>query len=729
MRGRPTNPISQEDELAAASLVQRALEGIRPYDGPWTAYWLRGDAIGPNSWSLITRKSRLVNGEYIGDEIINWNLHLPDNTHLCDPENQIMLEASQKIAFLVRTSPSYGITTTSTHNTWITNLHFIVRWVFLNSEIYQPKQYAFSLLDEAGITEMMSELMDGGAIGALHYPQLILGELYRLALDGQTPPQQATKDPYHLPADDVKRISEWMTEGGFYDVTFIRKTEFIAVNRARLCALANLDVKQTATPKFSAFVRQFEPSILAMNGKLLLSVNGPRTEYPSHRTGLIEEICNNKCSAGKTTQVLSTIQTIFSLRKHLPTVCPPSYGVSFGRLRKMVEDGSAPVEGTPFVPIEIDLAYTTCSITWLVKYAEPLVTFYLRAVRCFYEKGKLNSHPQDPSKSDKKLWRDRWIRENRPESLQSLNISGWGTVFHHDQEDVHRQLREGPALHDAMDILLGAVISAVISSNCLREEEVVALKDSDLMLLRKDGYWIRHAQEKINLNDELALQRRPCPNLIASALLQMSRLKSGLLEIHKEIDSYALECLFYIPDSAHNATLRPRPLNRALVMRCLETFCDFANLPPDELGRRWYLRPHELRKSFLVNFFSSGGFMVLDACRWMAGHTNLNSIFSYLKKNTPKNRFLEIEAQIASAELWNVEQHREANIKNAENLYKDVCSRFGVKSISAIPHENLKHWLKSAFEDGIYSVSIRTYDDSIREDVAFIIGGDREKKH
>jgi hypothetical protein len=726
---RPSKPSRPHEELAVARLVERALEGIRPYDGPWTATWLRGEAIGVKTWSLVTRKSRLVSGKHIGDKVIFWNFRLSDGTDLCDPENRIILEASQKIAFLVRTSPSYGITSTLAHNTWITNLHFIIRWIFLNSEIYQPKKYGFSLLDEPGIIEMMTELMDGGTVGALRYPQLILAELYRLALNEREIPQRSLKNIFHLPKSDVVRISKWMDEQGLYDACLIRTIEFVALNRAKLCALADLDAKQATTPKFSAFVRQFEPVMLSMNRKLLLSVNGPRTEYPSHRTPLIEDICNGKCSYGKTIQVITTTQTIFIFRKHFPLVCPPSSGIKFGALRKLVEDGSAPIVGTPLVPIEIELAYAGSVVTWIVKYATPLVTFFLRATTHFNENQKLNTFPTDSARHEKKDWRDAWVKKNLPKELKPLNISGWGTVFHHDSADVHRQLRDGPALHDVMDILVGAIICGLISTNCLREEEVVALKEDDLMLLRKDGYWLRHAQEKININDELALQRRPCPSLIARALLEMVRLKSGLLKVYEEIDSYALDRLFYIPDSAHNASLRPRPLNRSLVIRCIETFCDFVDLQPDELGRRWYLRPHELRKSFLVNFFSCGGFMALDACRWMAGHANLNSIFAYLKKNTPKNRFLEMEAQIASAELWNIEQRREPKIRNAEILYKDVCARFGVKSVSAIPYESLKNWLKTAFETGIYSISIRTRDASINEDVAFIIGGGNEKKH
>jgi hypothetical protein len=81
-----------------------------------------------------------------------------------------------------------------------------------------------------------------------------------------------------------------------------------------------------------------------------------------------------------------------------------------------------------------------------------------------------------------------------------------------------------------------------------------------------------------------------------------------------------------------------------------------------------------------------------------------------------------MEANLASSELWSVEQKRSTTVRNAATLYESVCSRFGVNSIAAIPRDELDNWLKAAFEHKLYAVEVISDDGTLREEIAFLIG-------
>jgi hypothetical protein len=709
-------------DAVAERIVATALAQLGEYRGPWTAPWLQGEAIGVPTWSIATRRSRKIDQELVGDHTVRWDFLLPDGTHLNDPENAYIQEVAQKIAFLVRALPAGQVHATSTHKTFITNLHFVIRWLFEFKEIYNPKKYAFELLDLVGIDCMLGEYLEGGSLWALHVPQKILFRLSKIVAPSKSYDEITTKNLFDISPSLVKTIVSWLRENNFYEQTPVRGVLTTSLNRSRISDLVGLDYKQLNTSKIGAFFRQFEPELQKAGGDLLIGVNMPRTEYVSHRTQLISDVKQSKCSSGKLLSLIGTLDQIFRLKIKIPNGCPGS-ALDFYAYYRWAEQEGEPVENTPLIPLDIAIRYASESIRWVVKYAKPIVDFYLNAAKHFVAVGIINTRPADTVKQEKRAKRNKWIMANHPPELEKLNISRWGTVFHHDYTpQPHEHLRRAPGLHDVIDVLIGAIPYLLIETCDLREDEVMALRVDDLLILEKDGYWLRRGQEKAHVLDEPAQKSRPCPDIVARALLEVICLRNGLQALKPTADPYEQKCLFYIPDSAHNAGLTATSLNRLSLSRCLESFCDYVAPPVDELGRRWYIRPHECRKSCLVTFFSCTGFAALDTARWLAGHKSLNSIFVYLKKNTPRDRFLAMEANLASSELWSVEQKRSTTVRNAATLYESVCSRFGVNSIAAIPRDELDNWLKAAFEHKLYAVEVISDDGTLREEIAFLIG-------
>ncbi|MFM0640946.1 hypothetical protein PQQ63_30045 [Paraburkholderia metrosideri] len=719
-------PVSKKtaDDLTAARIVAAALQHIGEYTGPWHADWLTGPAVGVPAWKIRTRRSREVEGQMIGDNIVRWDFLLANGSRLDSPENTFIQHTAQKIAFLVRQLPSWGVRANSTHKNFITDLHFVIRWLFEYEDIYRPAERAFELLDEAGIDAMFHEYLEGGVMAALHFPQKILHTLCSSALPDSSIDISQIEDIFRLPEHITAPIISWLRNNNFYDITPDRNEVIVSLNRGRLCELISFDHKQLSSQKCNAFLRQFEPELLEAGGPLLIPISRRRTEFFSHKTALLEDARDSKCSAQRLLFLAISLRAISGLRSKINSGCPLTR-LDVAKYYKLSETEGSPNENTPLMPIDVAIPYATESIRWIAKYTDPLIDFYLIAARHFSESKIINHSTYDTGRAEKREKRNSWIIENIPTNLAGLNISRWGSVFHHrSMTNPHEHLRTGPGLHDLIDVLVGAVLYILIETCDLREGEIELLKIDSLEIREKDGYWIRRGQEKQHVLDELAQKRRPCPDIVARALFAIKRLRDGILKLRPKADPFISNTLFYIPDSAHNSTLTAAPLNRLSLTRCLEVFCDYVALPVDEFGRRWYVRPHECRKSCLVTFFSCTGFAALDTARWMAGHKSLHSILVYLKKNTPRDRFLAMEAQLASAELWRVEKNSYSTVLNAEDLYRNVCQRFGVRSISAIPQSDIDGWLMEAFQGNVYALEVISHDNAIGEVVAFIIGDD-----
>jgi hypothetical protein len=716
------NTKQTSEDILASRIVAVALEHLGDYTGPWRADWLDGPAIGVSSWKIRTRRSREAGGETLGDGIIRWDIQLPNGTRLDSQENTFIQHTAQKIAFLARQLPGWGIRATSTHINFISDLHFVIRWLFEYDRVYRPAEYAFELLDEDGLDAMFHEYIEGGAAGALHFQQKIIYKLCSLALPNVSVEEFLKEtDIFRLDKNITIPVISWLRENHFYDSVGKRDKAIPSLNRARLCELISFDPRQIISQKCNALLRQFEPELLKSGGPLLIPTNTPRTEFFHHKTVLLEDARDSKCSSQALTGLTNALRIVFGLSSKIKNGCPRNR-LDIGKYYNLAETEGSPNRNTPLMPLEVAVPYATESIRWISRHAEPLIDFYLTAASHFKEFELLNSSTFDPSRGEKREKRNKWIAENMPTSLAGLNISRWGTVFHNAMTDPHEHLRTSPGLHDLIDVLVGAILYILIETCDLREGEIEMLTVDSLEIKEQDGYWIRRNQEKQHVLDKPVQKTRPCPNIVARGLFSIKRLRCGLLKLRPTADPFISEALFYLPDSAHNSALTAAPLNRYSLQRCLEVFCDYVALPADEYGRRWYVRPHECRKSCLVTFFSCTGFAALDTARWMSGHRSLNSILIYLKKNTPKDRFLAMEAQLASAELWRVEQKSQASVLNAEDLYRHVCERFRVRSISAISQEDLNHWLTDAFRGNIYAIEITSRDNALGEVIAFIIG-------
>jgi hypothetical protein len=224
------------------------------------------------------------------------------------------------------------------------------------------------------------------------------------------------------------------------------------------------------------------------------------------------------------------------------------------------------------------------------------------------------------------------------------------------------------------------------------------------MYAEGDGHWLSQPVAKALLAGERPADERPIPWIVGHALSLMDRLGEGMRKLMGNCPEALRNRLFYLPDRDVSDALCAGPLTPGREKGYLDRFCDWVNLPCDRYGRRWYIRTHECRKSFLITFFWSYRYASLDAARWIAGHRDSRDVYAYIQANFPGMELPTIESQYASQQLWLHESGGEAEVDNIEDLYRAVCGHFRVRSISLLEESEINSWLELAFARGRYAI-------------------------
>ena len=269
----------------------------------------------------------------------------------------------------------------------------------------------------------------------------------------------------------------------------------------------------------------------------------------------------------------------------------------------------------------------------------------------------------------------------------------------HGKSDFDR-LRSEPTLDEALRVLIGSCIVCMALLKPSREEELTHLKRN---CLREGagGYRINFNLGKSNAGEAWQDEDRPIPVIAAKAIHLLQRLGENLSTLFAE-DRKIGDKLFYLPKTEGIGAMKA---NSSLLNHHLDIFCDFVGLPPDSEGRRWYVRIHEMRKWFLLLLFWSGRFDVLDAARWIAGHTDAKHIYAYIEKEFPGEELPQIEADYAIDRVYRREQERKrgngevASKDGVDALYEAVLRHFNVETLTMVPESEWTGYVLSLRKD------------------------------
>lgn len=648
------------------------------------AAWLLSD-FDDDVWITSNRGRQFtVDGKWKSAITVSWDISLPDGLRLTNPKYSALLGLSKRIAFTLRNGGvegSFGITS------WrkvVNDLKNFIIWTVVHERKLKVETYLFSKITQRDIDTLIYNIAVGGWFHALNIPVRVVSAISKLT-EGAISVEGTNDDLMNLTPNDVGRVIEWFDQNGFYKKVY--RGSFFGkkyLDRGKVAKLIDMEPGSVAcSRRFLCFLRQFESDFWFT--PLAVSVV-QRHEFADQNTftrGHFKSWTSTKKELEVATESIFKIFNAASeinskFCPHHLLALPVKSASKFSKLCR--EQGT-----TKFVPIDAGLTYFNEAMRWVESYGTAIVDCYCDSIGSINTLDFEKMRPSERAAHKKKVFSfmnltSYKFKNSKMDSLAKLisnNTYSRSSVLFNFEE-----MRNCPSLEEAIRILVGACVVCISVCKPSRSDEIVHL-NRDCLVLKEDGYYLKFSLGKSNHNESYQVVEKPIPVIAANAISLLQKLGSAVEKTAKfKNRGFNENKLFNLPSYSVG---RPRLLASNILCDYLDVFCDYVNLPPVN-GVRWYIRIHEMRKWFLLLLFWGGKYNVLDACRWVAGHTDPSHIYSYIKREFPGEELPSLEAQYAIDRLVDLELRGNCAENGLEKIYQRVLTHFGVDALSLVPN-------------------------------------------
>jgi hypothetical protein len=700
--------ISDIEAERILAILHNAQARARPYDGDFSAPWLLSTFDSPRWHTTHRGREEKIEGQWRNTVDIDWNQLLPSGARLGDTGYTALLTTLKRIAVLLRSGYMGCAMAPLAWRRAVGGLLSVAQWLVLHEARYEPSKYAFALLDQNALNLLFRQIARGGWTEALQIPQRLLSVWYAHAVGGACP-QTHLDNPYTLPAEVCSTLTTWLATQRYYSAIpggVYRGRHLLS--RVRLASQVQASIALIiGCDKVSVFCRQFEPDF--SDAPLLLSM-GQRTEFPNHMTPTREDLARDTVGLATLIRAVATIGRLLGAHRHLPESVPPPDGLSVKTAFNLAKSRVRLSGHTAFMPINTGLTYLNEAMRWVHCYGDAIVDYYLATISRL-DFATLNALTRDAksraiSKAFACVEGAPFVVEHRGKTLSLPDALGIWKFNRTNSTFDFEVLRRAPTLVEALEVFIGACVICIGLLKPSRESELTHLT-RECLTQRHDGYYLRFELGKSNVGEAYQSRDKPIPVITAQAIRLLQRLGEGLSQAFGETRK-CKDYLFYLPSACLGIALR----DSAMLNNYLDRFCDYAGLPPDNQGRRWYVRVHEMRKWFLLLLFWAGRFDVLDAVRWIAGHIDAAHTYAYIEQQFPGEELPGIEAEYSIDRLrrWDRAQRESNNIScpddepGLEALYDRVCRHFDTASLVMIPEAQWTDYVTALRVNGSLSL-------------------------
>jgi hypothetical protein len=330
-------------------------------------------------------------------------------------------------------------------------------------------------------------------------------------------------------------------------------------------------------------------------------------------------------------------------------------------------------------------------------YADPIIESYLNLAKAAREVDQpigVYSHRND-------------IRPHLHKDAVLLGVSRWSiewSVMPGTQPDAVRlstkefyaQLRANVGLWECIRVLYGAIQVVVGTLMARRSGELRDLIAGNCLDISRSHLIFRNRKSGIGGFREL--EARPIPGVGAELIGQLERLQLGLIDIGVLA---APTNLFAPPVFTRTGLVRRMLAN--YYNDSLDYFCDWAELPLDAEGRRYYCRQHQLRRFFCMLFFWGGSFGGVETLRWFVGHTDAAHLWHYITESTPGLAVRSVAANWAAYGAV----HRTPEAEALSDVLRD---HFGTMDFEILDAQVLEDYIESLIAAGEVTVEPHFFD-------------------
>lgn len=692
-------------------LIQQAISDISGYTGNFTADWLISGNIGSSKW--ITRNSgreESRDGKWINTINIDFHHPLPDGTDLCDAPNKKLLTSTQKLAFWARNGNLSWFEAPAGWASYINWLKGLCYWLTLHENKFHPKEYAFRILEHEDIKTLGVSYCTGGWVRALDLIPRTLDILTK-ELYGNENSSESVIAFEKIPVDLVSKIQSSLETIGVFEPkrkTISRKwiEEKIHAPRNLLCSHI-----------YVTFISQIGR---ISNSHDLHSGKAKRRSHKVARAKKRKPRTHRDTSFSL--RFYTYTRTLVEAYRYEPDCFPNPDSIDLDDIRYCTRKLATPSRHTPVLPLNIGLQVLCNSLEWVIKYGDAFVDATLA-----FCKERLISRKMFRSSGKRwKMNRDSIIsilnNTNTKSDTGEPNSKSLAETF---GLDTRARTKASEDFRDLLNAYIGACAISIAFLKPSRASEISRLQRNCLIDVISQGsaFWLRFELGKSGESGINNSTIKPIPSITAMAITQLQRLGGDLRNIFND-DSSSSKLLFYYPVGQDMRA--PAADNmRDNINKCIDKFCDTIELPLDEVGSRWYVRTHEMRKFFIIMLYWHGKFNVLDAIRWIAGHTSASHVHDYSDSNSPGREICRIEAEYVDHKLLKLdrEDHKKESSPALLELYKDVCTMFNVSKIEAITQKSyLEHLttlrLSNALEVRPYIIETANNDGPLSIDIA-----------
>ena len=246
-------------------------------------------------------------------------------------------------------------------------------------------------------------------------------------------------------------------------------------------------------------------------------------------------------------------------------------------------------------------------------------------------------------------------------------------------EDHYVSLRSNHGLIELLIVYVGAAQFSVGLLAARRQDELSKMPIDQCLDVTRSWLVFDRAKSTVGLDGRRDTIARPIDPISVAMLDNLLTMQRRLKEC-----GYIPELMtaFSVPPLRGRSGLLEGNTNNMNV--AFDMFCDYFESDRNQVGHRYYIRQHQLRRMFALLFFHAYGVSGLDTLRWMMGHTNLAHLWNYLTDVTDGASLRGAEAQHIAREI------RAKDDSDYEDLRSMLSEYFGTTYLSIIDAEDLE---------------------------------------
>lgn len=651
--------------------------------------WLRSD-FHSNTWDVDIS----VGGKEL--TTIDFNVFLNDGNLLTHPKHAHLLESIKSYICLASDpiNNTSGIINRRTLGLRVQTILHTLDYFLLRSSRFEIAQHYFDLITEQDIAEYVSVLASGKSYknNLFRAREEICVFIRRALLEVTGTIMNAVINEH---PEIAKIDSEERETFGLIEDEIVRARVYLWIN-----GFYRHNTNSSASSKDEYFVNQISPRVLmeAIFHKRIFScpkfVNLPLGIFHFNPRERRQRECamvpcqtnasNSKAAHRVINQYLQILSLMPMVKKFgLASIDERAISVIHKPVIKHqadLKDGGR----IKTLPHEVTFTAVRHAIEFFLGYGKHLLTAYRGLASLAHER---STTIMKLSASD--------FQAKLPVELIQFGVKVWDMNFRGNRnkprELYYARLRANEGLIHLIDILYASIFIILGTLTARRVREILELRVDDSLIKMSHGYYMSFDLRKRNLGNLRETVIRPIPNIVADCIETLQQLQYDLRPLGK---SYYTSYLFSKPINQRTGLAEP---HEGDLFKLLDKFSDYFELPLDDEGRRYYIRPHQLRRFFAMTFFWSKSYGGLDTLRWYLGHTNIQHVYHYITETIPGEVLHRVEAEYAAQALKNGDKYTE----NLRNLIQD---RYGVFDFSIMQSDEVADYLEDLICEGTLTV-------------------------